>query len=240
MPEKSALYGALAEYYDQIYHWKDYRKETKIIKNLIRKHKRSSGNDLLDVACGTGKHIEYLMKEFDCVGIDASEQMLAVAKRNVPSVKFVRRSMVSFDLGRQFDVVLCLFSSMGYLKTEKEVERAFSAFAKHLKKGGVLIVEPWIGKADWKDRTVHMQTYDSDSLKIVRVNYSWAKGNLSIMDYRYLVAEKGKGVRYFRDLHKMRFFEVAPALSAARKAGLKPKFVKESLMPGRGLLIATK
>jgi ubiquinone/menaquinone biosynthesis C-methylase UbiE len=240
MSQEKVLYGELARFYDQIYHWKDYRREALKIKSLIESRKRSSGNELLDVACGTGQHIRYLRDEFNCTGIDASEQMLAVARGNLQGVRLVKGNMVNFELGRRFDVVLCLFSSIGYLKTRNEVGRAVANFARHMKEGGVLIVEPWVRRSEWKDRTVHMQTYDSDSLKIARVNFGRAKGHFSILDEGYLIAEERKGIVYIRDRHQMRFFEVVPTLEAMRKAGLQPEFTERSLMPRRGLIIAIK
>ncbi len=47
---KQILYTDLARYYDLIYSWKDYQKEAATIRRLIAKHKRSKGNDLLEVA----------------------------------------------------------------------------------------------------------------------------------------------------------------------------------------------
>ena len=42
------LYREPAEYYDPIYSWKDYKKETDLIKEIISKYKESDGTDLLD------------------------------------------------------------------------------------------------------------------------------------------------------------------------------------------------
>jgi ubiquinone/menaquinone biosynthesis C-methylase UbiE len=238
--QEKGLYGVMAKYYDQIYHWKDYRKEAIKVERIINRYKRSSGNTLLDVACGTGKHISYLRKEFSCVGIDVSAEMLAVAKKNLPGIRFVQGNMVDFDLGKQFDVVLCLFSSIGHLQTRYAVRKAVANFARHMKKGGVLIVEPWIRKSRWMDKTVHMQIYDSDSLKIARVSYSWMEGGFSVLDEGYVIGERGRGISYVKDRHRMRFFEVGPTLAAMRKAGLEPSFTEDSLEPKRGLIIATK
>jgi SAM-dependent methyltransferase len=240
LAREGRLYGELAKHYDQIYHWKDYRKETHTIKSLIQKYKRSSGSTLLDVACGTGKHIQYLRDEFDCIGVDASQQMLDVARRNVPGGKFVRGNMVDFEMGRKFDVILCLFSSIGHLGTRKEVAMAVANFAHHLEEGGVLIIEPWLRKSDWKDGTVDLQTFDTDSLKIARVNFAQAMGKLTLLDERYLIAEKGKGTTYIRDSHRLRFFELRWTLNVMKRAGLDPIFTEKGLMPARGLLVATK
>ena len=240
MKQEGRLYTDLAEYYDRIYHWKDYRKEVSKLRKLIRKHKRSTGNALLDVACGTGEHIRYLRKDFRCVGVDGSDQMLAVARRKFSGVRFVHGNMTDFDLGRKFDVVLCLFSSMGHLQTKQETRQTLLNFSKHLKKGGVLIIEPWIRSSQWKDKTVHMQIYDTEPLKIIRLNYSTTDGTFSYLDERYLVGRKGKGIEYIEDRHRLRFFEPEATLSVLRKAGLDAQFTEESLMPGRGLVIATR
>jgi ubiquinone/menaquinone biosynthesis C-methylase UbiE len=240
MTEEGHLYGGLARYYDQIYHWKDYQKEALKIKHLIKSYKRSAGTSLLDVACGTGAHIRYLLDEFNCVGIDTSEKMLAVARKNAPAAEFVKANMLDFNLGRQFDVVLCLFSSIGHLRTRSEIGKALTNFSRHMRGGGVCIIEPWVKESDWRDKAVNLHSYESDSLKITSASFGQKKGRFSIIDERYLIAERGKGITYVRDRLKLRLFELDETMEAARKAGLKPTFTNESLTSSRGLLIATK
>jgi ubiquinone/menaquinone biosynthesis C-methylase UbiE len=60
MSQEERLYGTMAKYYDEIYHWKDYGKESLKIRKLITRYKRSTGRSLLDIACGTGKHVQHL------------------------------------------------------------------------------------------------------------------------------------------------------------------------------------
>ena len=61
--KEQVLYRDLAKYYDLIYSWKDYAKETSELKRLFSKYKKSAGTMLLDVACGTGHHIKHLKDE---------------------------------------------------------------------------------------------------------------------------------------------------------------------------------
>ncbi len=58
--EKRGMYKELAKYYDLIYWRNDYKKELNTVRKLIKKYKMAEGNSLLEVACGTGKHLEYL------------------------------------------------------------------------------------------------------------------------------------------------------------------------------------
>ncbi len=233
-------YGELAKYYDQLYEWKDYAKETHALSRLIRQYKVSAGNSLLDVGCGTGKHIQHLRRKFDCVGIDASEQMLEQARRNVKGVEFIRADMTSFNLERKFDVVLCLFSSIGYVRTYSNLASTLRNFSNHLKDGGVAIIEPWFTKSAWKNGSVHLRTFNTDELKIARVGFSRTRGTISLLDERLIVAEKDKGISYFKDLQLLGLFERAKFLELMEKAGLRPKFIRKSLAPGRGLYVGVR
>ena len=232
------LYKDLARYYDLIYSFKDYSKETERLEQLIREYKLSSGNQLLDVACGTGKHLEYLKDKYECVGIDVNSGMLEVARKRLPKVTFIQADMVAFDLQRQFDVITCLFSSIAYVKTYENLKKTLSNFAKHAKPGGVVIIEPWFTKETFKVGTPRMTTYDGEDIKIARLNVSQNAGDVSVMDMHYLVAEKGQSeVKHFVDRHEMGMFDYDKMLEFMKEAGLKTKFLEEGFMPQRGVFI---
>jgi ubiquinone/menaquinone biosynthesis C-methylase UbiE len=72
--------------YDAIYDalGKDYGREAARIHALIQEHKRSAGNALLDVACGTGGHIGHLRQHYTVEGLDLEGAMLGIARRKHP------------------------------------------------------------------------------------------------------------------------------------------------------------
>jgi ubiquinone/menaquinone biosynthesis C-methylase UbiE len=74
------MFAKSQRFYDAIYAWKDYAEEARRLKHFIALHKRSVGNTLLDVACGTGGHVPYLRDEFAYEGWDLDPQMLALAR----------------------------------------------------------------------------------------------------------------------------------------------------------------
>jgi predicted TPR repeat methyltransferase len=55
--------------YDAIYAWKDYPTEAERIDAAIRE-RRPDATTLLDVACGTGKHLELLRDRYRVEGVD--------------------------------------------------------------------------------------------------------------------------------------------------------------------------
>src|SRR5215472_427999 len=108
------MYTKSEAFYDAIYGtMKDYEKEARQIHAVIEQYKQSPGNTLLDVACGTGAHIAFLQRDYTVGGLDLDEEMLAIARRRNPGVVFHHAAMADFGLGRTFDVVMCLFSSIG-------------------------------------------------------------------------------------------------------------------------------
>ncbi len=194
---KKSIFNELARYYDLIYSWKDYQKEADKIKSLIKKHKKSDGHDLLEVACGTGKHLPYLKDSFSILATDLNKAMLSIARKNISDVTFKQADMMKLNLGKKFDVILCLFSSIGYVKTYPNLTKTIQNFAKHLKVGGVVIIEPWFTETAYITGLPTMTTYDGEEIKIARLCVSQKRGILSVMDMHYLIAEKNQKMKHF-------------------------------------------
>jgi len=225
MPAKS-VYKSFAKYYDRMYSWKDYKAESGRLRAYIKKYKTSRGKEMLDVACGTGNHTQYLKKYFNITGIDIDKDMLAIARKKLPDIKFVRGDMRTFNLNRQFDVIVCLFSAIGHLLTYSNLEKTISNFARHLKSGGVVIIEPFISPEFYIDSILDSYNVDQPDLKLTRMNRSKRKGNVAIYDFHFLVGEKGK-IRYFIDVIKLGMFESKRVLKMMKKAGLKAKYLRK-------------
>ena len=62
---------------------------------------------VLDAGCGTGRVAAYLVGEgYDVVGVDVDEEMLRVAREDLPDLDWRLADLATLDLGRTFDVVL--------------------------------------------------------------------------------------------------------------------------------------
>jgi SAM-dependent methyltransferase len=237
---KKPIFKDLAKYYDLIYSWKEYKNETQIIKSLIKQYKKSNGNDLLEVACGTGRHIQYLKDSFAILATDFNKDMLAVAQKNITDATFKQADMIHLNLDKTFDVIICLFSSIGYVKNYKNLNKTIENFSKHLKKGGVVIIEPWFTEPSYKIGLPTMTTYDGDDIKIARFCVCKKRGILSVMDMHYLIAERDKKMTHFIERHELAMFDIDKMLDIMKKNGLKAKFLKNGLMKDRGLYIGVK
>jgi ubiquinone/menaquinone biosynthesis C-methylase UbiE len=234
------MYAESADLYDIIYQnqGKDYAAEARRIHELAQQHKKSAGNDLLDVACGTGLHAGYLSEFYQVEGVDLDQNMIAVAREKHPGIAFHTGDMRDFELGQPFDVITCLFSAIGYMLDVEQLHKALSNMSRHLKPGGVMLVEPWFGPEAWKTGSVRTAFVDQPDLKIVRMNLSEQKGNLSVFTFHFLVGTP-KGVRYFNEYHELALFTQAEYFAAFRANALDVSYDEAGLY-GRGLYIGVK
>lgn len=234
------MFSNSAKLYNAIYlnMGKDYAGEAQKIHALIQQHKRTPGDLLLDVACGTGLHLGPLSGKYQVEGLDLDESMLAVARENFPGIPLHHADMLDFDLDQQFDAITCLFSSIGYVKTIPCLDQAVANMGRHLKPGGVLLVEPWFSPKSWTTGKAHALLVDQPDLKIARMSISERKDRLSFFTFHYLVAAPD-GIEHFTELHELGLFTGDEYLNAFRMAGLNVLHDPTGL-DGRGLYIGLK
>ena len=237
---KQLIHNQLAKYYDRFYSFKDYLDEAVRLQNLIIKYSESEGNSLLDIGCGTGLHLKYLKDDFSCTGVDISKSMLKIAKKNVKGAAFKEADMKTLKLGKQFDVIICLLSSIGYVKTARNLEKTIHNFSKHLKKGGLALIEPSHAKSAYVKGEPRITTYNGKDAKIARINFTKVRQTTAILNMHILIAERGKDAKYFVDKHELGLFGINNTLRVMKAAGLKSRYLKNGLMTGRELFVGIK
>lgn len=92
----------------------------------------------LDAACGTGRHARWLIEQgHEVVGIDATEEMLTVARGKAPTAQFRTGQLDALGLpDASIDLVICALS----LTHVPTLERAIAELARVLVAGGRLIL----------------------------------------------------------------------------------------------------
>lgn len=233
-------YQRSAEVYDVFYDTLvDYEANAGKLRDLIRDRTKDP-KKVLEVACGTGAYATWLDEWFDITGLDISPEMLAVARVRLPDSVFVEADMTDFDLGQEFDAVLCLFSSIGYLTSSEQLVSSLAAMARHTAPGGVVVVEPWLTPDAWQeDRNLTVHTAEGDDVTIARV-VSWVRsGDIITLNWGFVVGRPGGDVEAYTEEHVTRLFTQQDYLDAFTSAGLKVERDEEGPM-GRGLYIGTK
>ena len=226
-------------YYDAIYEaMKDYRAEAERLRELLERYAQRPIRDLLDMACGTGLHDQYLKDYYYVEGADLSPSQLAIARRRCPDLMFHEADMTNFDLGRSYDAVTCLFSAIGQVITEESLRAAVRAMAAHVRPGGLVVIEPFIDPSDFRAAHISIdQGGDGGGdPHVVRVTYSERTGNVLQLTMHHFISAAGK-VSAAEPLRlDIAMFTADQLHDAMALAGLEVFHDPEELM-GRGLYI---
>lgn len=233
------FYSRLAKYYDTMYEFIDYEKNVADLHAIIQKYKKSSGNRLLDVACGTGTHISYLKHMYQTTGYDISAEMLEVARSKCSDIEFIQGNMITMMLDRKFDVIICLFGSIGYLTNRNNLEKAIQAFSNHVVTGGLLVIEPIFTAETYRDKSANILCLDLPEIKIARTNVTRRDGDIAYLDFHFLVSTQENGTEHFIDPSPMSVFSRSTYLQLMEESGFSASFIEPGLSK-EGLFIGVK
>ena len=233
------MFSQTAEYYDLLYSTiKDYAREVPAITAMLRRL-HPQVRTILDVGCGSGEHARRLAAEgFAVDGIDLEPVFVRVAREKHPAGTFALADMADFHLGRTYDAVLCLFSSIGYLRTLERVDAAIQCFREHVADGGVILVEPWFPPGFMTHGFVMRNEGADGQVRIVRHARTEIDGRISRLHFDYEITD-ASGTRQTREVHELGLFTVEEQLAAFERAGLEVRFEPAGFCD-RGLFVASR
>jgi SAM-dependent methyltransferase len=191
----------------------------------------------LDVACGTGEHARLLAERgFVVDGLDVDATFVRLARQKHSAGRFFEADMANFQLSARYDVVMCLFSSIGYLRTLDRVFCALKCFREHLAPGGVIIVEPWFAPGVLDEKRVGRNSGEADGIHIVRTSKIELEQRLSRLHFDYEITDAG-GTRHATEVHELGLFSNEELLDTFRAVGLLPEYDPKG-PADRGLYVA--
>ena len=234
------MFSKSAEIYDRIYgSFKDYEQECYAVHELLQRE-HPSAHTLLDVACGTGEHARILKELFgyEVDGIDLDSGLIAIAKKKNPTGTFSQGDMIEFSLDKKYDAVMCLFSSIGYVKTLDRVTASLKRCRQHLKDDGVIIVEPWFQPGMLTSGKIFLNTAKDDDLSVARMAYTQVNDRLSTLHFEYLIGAEGN-ITHKIEIHELGLFTFDEMMQCFKDVELSVAYDEEGLS-GRGLYISRK
>jgi SAM-dependent methyltransferase len=231
------MFSASAELYDAIYGaFKDYAAESAAVAGLLRAANPRCVT-VLDVGCGTGEHARCLAAAgFAVDGLDVESAFVRIARQKHPEGRFFQADMSDFRLPQQYDVVMCLFSSIGYLQTMDRVLRAFVCFRQHLLPGGLVVVEPWFEPGVLDPQRVSRNVGKTNEICVTRTGRMELEPGLSRLYFDYEISGS-KGTRHTSEVHELGLFTKDELMEAFRSAGLQADYDPRGLT-NRGLYVA--
>ena len=99
----------------------------------------AKGGLALDVGCGAGGRLTRIMENngFAITGLDVSQEMIALAKKNHPRHRFLHQDINTWDCDEKFDLIVA-WDSLFHLPYELQTP-VISKLCKSLAENGVLI-----------------------------------------------------------------------------------------------------
>ena len=232
------MYGRSAAIYDLLYTGtgiKDYVAEAAAIHSIVWEAVPQA-RTLLDVACGTGAHLRELRRWYDVEGVDMSPAMLAVARRRLRNIPLHQGDMRTLDLGRRFDAVTCLFSSIGYITDVPTLRATIARLVAHVDRPGVLVLDGWVRPEDWRtDGQPRPDVASGRETTVIRLTVSRRNENITDLEMHHLVRH-GTAVDYFVEEHRLALMPTDVYVGAMRDAGLTARVIPD-FMPGRDRVV---
>jgi len=181
-----------------------------------------AGAKVLDLCCGQGRHsLELARRGFQVVGVDLSEALLYAARKRAESeglsVTFLQCDMREIDFKDEFDAVINMFTSFGYLESEAEDEKVLGKVAQALKSGGKFLLDV-VNRdrlvRDFQGREWHAA--DEGWLVLEERTFDHLSGR---METRWICVARD-GVRYER-LSSVRLYTASELRTMLERAGLE-------------------
>lgn len=214
-------FKAISTYYDALYvNDREYAPEAAKVKELLTRHGVPSQADLLVLACGTGGHLPYFKDEYRVSGLDLSEDMLAVARKKFPGTRFHLGNLIDFTLETTFDAMVCLYGSIGFVKTVDNLRASMKRIAAHLRPNGLALITPWSTVEEFQDLLV-VDAIDRPDWKIARMEQVRLKEpKLVEVTFHHLLG-KDNEVTYHKQSLEIGLFSREEYISAMTDAGLE-------------------
>jgi len=210
-------FSEYAAVYDLIYQDKDYPGEAQFVARLLDRclGKPTEQAEVLDVACGTGRHAQELARlGYRVEGSDLSADMVAVARERTKSlglsIDFHNESFQSCDrIGRKYDVVIAMFSAIGYLTDYSDLERSLKNIHGLLRDGGVFVFDFWNGNAVVKDYSpTRVRRAEKGDQAVIRTSNTSldTTSQITTINFDFILLKAGNIVREFSEVHPIRYF----------------------------------
>jgi hypothetical protein len=146
--------------------------------------------------------------------------------------------MTELDLGETFDVVVCLFSAIGYVRTVEALGRTLVRLARHLEPEGVLVIDPWFAPGQLTHGNLRMLTGEQEGLVVCRIGRTLIDGVTSTLEMHYLIG-RPEGIEHREERHELGLFTQREMEEAFRSAALSVTRLPEVLRT-RGIYVGMR
>jgi SAM-dependent methyltransferase len=154
------------KYYHILYKNRDYNEASLFIDKLIDKLNLRKDSEILDLACGKGRHSIYLNKKgFKVKGVDLSKQSIEAAKIHENENLTFEVADMRKPCSYSFDAVFNLFTSFGYFEDEEDDFKIIKNIKNSLKDSNSIAVIDFINEYKAVNNSMGRETKEIDGIK---------------------------------------------------------------------------
>ncbi|MFA5868066.1 MAG: class I SAM-dependent methyltransferase [Actinomycetota bacterium] len=213
-------YKYIAKYFDLLMPDFWYRKWFNFVKKILRQKKINPAL-IIDAGCGTGRLTKLLAALGPVIGFDRSAEMLKIARKKYPHIKFINKSFLDFCLPdeKRADLIVCAFDSLNYTSTATELRQIFKNFYNNTRKGGYLLFDLNGEKAfAWNKKLIkNTRIFKFDSTTVIWKNYFYPRRWKAIFEIQK-PTKKGKAV-VFTEQHEEFYYSSKTILKILSETG---------------------
>ncbi|MCK9401753.1 MAG: class I SAM-dependent methyltransferase [Bacteroidales bacterium] len=213
-------YKHIAKYYDLLIPDLWYCKWYKFAEKVLRR-KKINPSLIVDAGCGTGRLTNLLASLGPAIGFDRSAEMLKIARKKYPHIKFIKKSFLDFCLPdeKRADLIVCAFDSLNYTSTVAELRQIFKNFYNQIREEGCLLFDLNGEKAfAWNKKLIkNTRTFKFDSTIVIWNNYFYPRHWKAIFEIQK-PTKKGTAV-VFTEQHEEFYYSPKTILKILSETG---------------------
>lgn len=130
-------------FYHVLYNNRNFDEAEDFIQNLMLHLDLPKDSNVMDLACGKGRHSVFLNKlGYDVTGLDLSENSINSAKAfENERLRFDVHDMREVYKENAFDLIVNLFTSFGYFLDPNDQIQVFQSIYDQLREGGTFVMD---------------------------------------------------------------------------------------------------
>lgn len=196
--------------------WRDFLAET------LQREGIADGL-VCELGCGTGKMTRLLAESgYDMIGIDASEEMLSIAKaQESGGILYLAQDMREFELYGTVRAVVSICDSMNYLLEEADLLQVFRLVNNYLDPGGIFLFDL---NTDYKFRELMgTQTFSEHRSEgsLIWDNYYDEEEKINEYALTIFLRQEQDLYRRYEEVHYERSYELEDVVRLLGQAGMK-------------------
>ncbi|WP_320045792.1 class I SAM-dependent methyltransferase [uncultured Ilyobacter sp.] len=236
------MYREFAKVYDKFMEFADYDGWHNFVSYVI-KGNNTGGKTLLELGCGTGEVLKRFLGEYECTGVDISEDMLLVAREKLndlgEDVPLLCQDMKELNLDKKYDIIISLFDTVNHLVSIRDLEKLFEKIKIHLNTNGIYMFD--VVDRNFMDEMFPEGFFIDQREEMTVIWEHYQEEDLDYIDTTFFVEEKDGLYKKYIEKHSKKIFTHREIQKAAEKSELHVENIyEESSLAGERFFYVIK